>query len=296
MSNTTHAKLIDCPICNGTRFKTLFNNMVRCRECNLIFVNPQPTDEQLKMLYTEDYYASWGLATEHDSVREIKTATFDTLLKIAERYFSGGRVLDVACATGFFLEVAQRRGFNAYGVELSQYSASIARELFGADRVFQGCLEDARYEAGSFDAVFMTDLIEHVKDVNALLREVYRILRVGGVLVVVTPDVKSMTFRLMGRHWPHFKAEHLFYFSPSTLKKLCTNNALEFVTYRPARKALSLRYVATQLSVYKMPVILPLVKMVNELLSDNLCRHKFMTHMGELLFIARKTHDGDTQT
>ncbi|MBF0607100.1 MAG: class I SAM-dependent methyltransferase [Magnetococcales bacterium] len=296
MSATTQVQLTDCPVCNGTSFKRLFNNVVRCLACNLIFVNPQPTDEQLRGIYTQQYYASWGLGTDYDSVREMKVATFDTLLKIAERYFSGGKVLDVGCATGFFLEAASHKGFSAYGVELSEYSASIARDRFGSDRVFHGSLEGAGYEDGFFDAVFMIDLIEHIKDVNALLREVYRILRVGGVLVIVTPDIKSVTFRLMGRHWPHFKTEHLFYFSTSTLKKLCAGNALQHVTDRPARKALSLRYVENQLSAYKVPVILPLVRMVNELLPDNLRRRKFMTPMGELLFIARKTHDKATET
>ena len=77
-------------------------------------------------------------------------------------------MLDVGCATGYFLEVAQRGGFDPYGVEFSEYAAGIAKEKFGKEKIFHGTLEQfhdatGRSGAATFRAIAMSDLIEHVR-------------------------------------------------------------------------------------------------------------------------------------
>ena len=170
-------------------------------------------------------------------------------------------------------------------MELSDYSASIAQEKFGKDRIFKGTLEDAAFKDGSFDAVFIVDLIEHVKDVNGFLEEVKRIVKEGGIVAIVTPDMSSLSFRLIGKHWPHIHLAHLYYYAPSTLKALLQRHGFRIVTVAPSTKELSIGYVQRHFATSPVPLISPLVKASTTL---GLGRMKFTVRTGDTFVIASK--------
>lgn len=281
-----------CPVCEERDFNKIFSKagleFVKCRGCGLVYINPQPTDDEISALYSKDYYKPWGLDTDSSAVAEMKIATFDDKLSVVERFAKKGRVLDIGCATGFFLEAANKKGWEVFGVEISPYSAAIAQERFGKDRVFNGPLEAASYPEESFDAVFMSDLVEHIKELDPFLREVFRIVRTNGVIAIVTPDIESLSYRLMGRSWPHLKMEHLYYFSPSSIKALLEKHGFKPVHISSATKALNLSYMERQFSAYPVPLLTPALRTVSRVLPDGLKNRKFMVHTGELFVIAEK--------
>jgi hypothetical protein len=122
------------------------STVVRCRDCEVEFLDPQPTFDEIKTIYTADYYRSWNMASgENDSVAMIKKRTFAKRLRDLRKFVSKGRILDVGTASGFFLEVAQAEGFEPYGVELSTYAGGIAARKFGADHIHLGVLETAPF-------------------------------------------------------------------------------------------------------------------------------------------------------
>lgn len=274
------------------RCKKIFSRagleFVKCSGCGLVYINPQPSDTEIAALYSEDYYKPWGLDTDSSTVSEMKIFTFDEKLAAVERFIGKGKVLDIGCATGFFLEAARKRGWDVFGVEISPYSAAIAKERFGEDRVFNGPLEGALYKDTFFDAVFMSDLIEHVKDIGGFLREVFRIVRRGGIIAIVTPNIESLSYRLMRSSWPHLKMEHLYYFSSSTMKRLLEREGFNPVHSSAATKALNLSYIERQFSTYPMPVLTPALKMMARVLPEWLKNRKLMVHTGELFVIAEK--------
>lgn len=287
-------KIRPCPVCRETGFKKIFTKggleFVECRVCGLLYINPQPSDDEISALYSEDYYRPWGLDSDSSVVSEMKIATFDDKLSTVERFTGKGRVLDIGCATGFFLEAAKRRGWDVFGVEISPYSAEIAQGRFGKDRVFNGELTSASYEDGFFDVIFMSDLVEHVKDTDAFFKEVFRIVKVGGIIAIVTPNIKSLSYRLMRRSWPHLKMEHLYYFSSSTMKMLLEREGFKPVHISTAKKALNLSYVERQFSTYPMPVLTPALRMLATVLPDGLKNRKFMVHTGEIFVIAERVN------
>lgn len=292
MAGSPERVLTSCPVCKSIGFKMLFSkaslDFVRCGDCGLVYINPQPTDNEINILYTEEYYKPWGLDSDSSTVTEMKTSTFDDKLAKVEKFVNKGRVLDIGCATGFFLGVAKRRGWAAYGVEISPYSSAIARERFGRENVFNCSLKAAAYEDGLFDVVFMSDLIEHVNDLNGFLKEVFRILKTNGTVAIVTPNVESLSCRFMVKAWPHFKMEHLYYFSPSTMKWFLERHGFKLVHISSATKVLNLSYIERQLSTYPVPVITPVLKAVTRLLPNSLRNIKFTVHTGELFVIAEK--------
>lgn len=222
----------------------------RCPHCGLEFLWPQPDDATLDAIYGRHYYDAWGVDRDEAAVRALKLATFRRRLHgLRPALAPGARVLDVGCATGYFLDAARETGFEPFGVELSEFGAASCRERFGAGRIHRGELDDATFgdhPGGRFDAIFMSDLIEHVRDPARTLAAARRRLGPGGLLVITTPWTGSLSRRLAGRHWLHYKPEHLYYFGPDNLPRLLAAQGFVLTHREDAVKCLTLGYAATQ--------------------------------------------------
>lgn len=136
------------------------------------------------------------------------------------------RLLDVGCSSGALLAVARDMGFNVSGVEPAPDAAQSAQRA-GFD-VFQGLLHEAAYPDAAFDACVMFEILEHVNEPLALMRECARVLRPGGVLVVNTPNAASWTARVMRENWEGFSLNamggHASFFNPRSLGLLASRS------------------------------------------------------------------------
>ncbi len=197
--------------------------MVRSPGCGLEWQSPFPSQARLHELYAGDYLARWGgrTADTYECVRVIKHATHEAVLREIVRLRRGGRLLDIGCATGLLLEVAQLRGFEPFGLDLNPDAVRIARQRFG-ERVQLGELDGAAFPGVTFDAVTLVDVLEHVSDPAALLGIGYERLSPGGVLAAVLPNAASLTRRLLGPRWPHYVMEHLFFWTPEAIERQIT--------------------------------------------------------------------------
>lgn len=257
--------------------------------CGMVFLHPHPVPEELARIYQSDYYESWGIHGEDEAkTRAMKRGTFKARLQRFAGTAAAGRVLDVGCATGYFLEVAQEAGWDVFGVELSRFAAEAAQQRFGS-RVFNGTLEQARYPDGHFDLVTLSDLLEHVPDPRSFLLEVARVLVPGGAVMVVTPDVKSLTAKVMGSRWSHYKREHLYYFSGETLARLLEETGFRVLERRAAAKCLNVAYVTTQFRAYPHFLATPLFNLASALLPARAKNHNLSIRCGEMLIIATTT-------
>jgi 2-polyprenyl-3-methyl-5-hydroxy-6-metoxy-1,4-benzoquinol methylase len=132
---------------------------------------------------------------------------------------AGGRLLEIGCACGFLLVAARERGFAVQGVEISAWASGYARQSLGLD-VKTGYLERLPLPAESYDVVVLADVIEHLTDPRATVRHIHRLLKPGGRLLLLTPDVGSVMARLAGPRWWGLLDDHYFYFSRATLRRL----------------------------------------------------------------------------
>lgn len=280
-----------CPLCGGKgalpRFPGARLPVHRCR-CGMQFLHPQPTDGELKEIYRSDYYRGLGIAAESGQGPEaMKKETFRRQFRLLAGGREPGTVLDVGCATGFFLEVAAEAGWEPYGVELSSFAASVARECFG-ERVVNGTLEEAGYPDAFFDAVTLFDLIEHVRDPRGFLAEVRRVLRPEGRLLLVTPDLSSLSARLMGRRWSHYHREHLHYFSQATLARLLAETGFTVELRRSAPKTLNLAYIFRQLRRHPGTLVPRLAALGDLVLPALPGGVNFRLHCGAMLVVTRR--------
>ena len=280
-----------CPVCGVQNLRRLFADAelpLHICNCGLVSLHPQPTEAELKELYGAGYYASWGIDGEEPaSTRLMKRATFASRLAALPSGKKPGKVLDVGCATGAFLEVACEAGWDVYGVELSEFSCKIARRTFG-DRVFCGMLHQAAYADNSFDLITLSDLLEHVSDPDEFLVEAHRLLENDGSLLIVTPNVVGATSKLMRSRWSHYKREHLWYFSPETIGRLLRQYGFEVDDIRPAPKYLNLAYIINQFRIYRHPLLTPLSRLLDIIVPGFLKRRNFPVLCGEMLVLASR--------
>jgi len=302
----------------------------RCTKCGLVWLNPRPLPEEIGKLYIE-YYThkiSDSVASRAKQLRNIieprilaSTFGYNDLIrngfeKITGRIFSWvgplreivggsimwlkasqrGRLLDVGCGTGRFLANMRALGWEAIGVEPDPKAVGTARNKFGID-IFQGNLEEAEFPEDFFDAVTMNHAIEHMRDPISTLQECSRVLKRGGHLVVVTPNIKSFGHLLFGKAWLHLDPpRHLYLFSLSTLRT-CADRAgfrdiKMWTTARSARfmwapsHLIGRKGVLYDCSPYKQGLLMQLIGLVFQIAESELCR---ATAVGEeIVLIATK--------
>jgi 2-polyprenyl-3-methyl-5-hydroxy-6-metoxy-1,4-benzoquinol methylase len=258
----------------------------RCEGCGLQTLDPQPDDETLSQIYRQEYYDAWGIQDDEATTRDMKRATFERLIRpIRTGLGEKPRLLDCGAATGYLMEVAAEAGMEPYGVELSEFGAGRIAEKFGPERVFCGPFEESSFEGVDrefFDVITMIDFIEHVRDPAAILAKAHRLLRPGGRILMLTPNAASLSRRLMGPRWLHYKVEHLFYFTPTGLSRCLERSGFTRTRVSAAWKMMNIHYVAHQLARYPHPVLTPIITTFHRLGTAGLRRAKFRITFGEM--------------
>jgi 2-polyprenyl-3-methyl-5-hydroxy-6-metoxy-1,4-benzoquinol methylase len=212
--------------------------VVRCPQCQLVFISPRLRPEALQRLYDDAGYFEGGvygtaISRRADSSDDGAPSAEGRLspamllqrtwtagrLSLVDRERggagAGGRLLEVGAGYGLFLAAARNAGWTTSGVELSRTGAKHAQDTLGLD-VFCGQLEDAPLEPG-FDVVCAWDTVEHVPDPLSFWRSVRSLVADDGVVLFSTPYVSSLPARLLGTRWWTLKpTEHIWHFTPRT--------------------------------------------------------------------------------
>lgn len=203
---------------------------VRCRRCDLVYLNPRPTVAALDLIYPETYHAydfseeKFGLV--HQVRRRLEARR---LLRWTRGLPDDARILDVGCGDGFHLGLLRDfgpSGWRIEGVDPSRRAAAAAR---GAGfEVHEGTVEDLELPRDAYDFVLHIMTIEHVPEPVEVLGAIRELLRPGGRVAIVTDNVDSPDFEIFGgRHWGgyHFP-RHLHLFTPDTLGRLADRAGL----------------------------------------------------------------------
>ncbi|MGH9186051.1 MAG: class I SAM-dependent methyltransferase [Acidimicrobiales bacterium] len=245
-----------CPMCGTDDRRILFEDpphtVMRCGACTMVWVTPRLSGEALRHVYDEGYWSSdaprsKGYADYRRDERLYLKTFRKRLAFVGPHLGLPGRLLDVGCAAGFFMQAASEAGWQVDGVELSPEISAYARDRFGFEDIHVGTLDTAPVEPGSFDVVTMWDVVEHVPDPQSLLRQAHVLLRPDGRLVISTQNVDSPFAKLLGRRWHHYKHdEHLYHFNHATIRQVHVDAGFEVthLTPRLAGKYVSVSFIA----------------------------------------------------
>jgi len=150
----------------------------------------------------------------------IRSHFFLFLQLITKYYTPGKRLLDVGCGAGFFLKAAEEIGWEVEGVEISPVASNYAQNIVKV-KVLDGKLEDLRLPAERFDLVVLIEAIEHLMSPLETLKEINRILKKDGILIISTPDHKSLSRFFLGKNWAVLSPEeHFSVFTQKTLFRI----------------------------------------------------------------------------
>lgn len=221
------------PSCHRPR---AHGDLYRCRECGTVQQPSLPSAGELADLYRE--MEDDGYMDEEPGRR----ATAARLLELVERRRRPGRLLEIGCGHGLLLDEARRRGWRVRGLELSASSRGHARDVLGLDVRDERIEQLDPREAGSWDAVLLVDVLEHLDDPAGALRRCHELLTPGGVLCVVTPDPSSLTARAAGARWWGLLPAHTHLLPRATLRELVSAGGLVIADDVPLVRTFSARY------------------------------------------------------
>jgi 2-polyprenyl-3-methyl-5-hydroxy-6-metoxy-1,4-benzoquinol methylase len=244
---------ITCPVCEKQSAALYVQknkcNFYRCKKCCLLFVSPLPSEAE--KIYSENYFSgtkgSLGYA-DYEGDREVMAGVFETYLGKIENYFpKKGKLLDVGAATGHFVRLAGARGWEASGIEISHYAADLGRKK--GLQIVTGNFEAYDAPKNYFDVVTFWDVLEHFKKPDIAIRQAQKILKIGGILAINTPDSKSILAKFFSRHWHAIiPPNHLHIFNQKNLKQLLAKNNFETIEMARVGKKFSLRFIFKVLS------------------------------------------------
>ena len=242
-----------CPICASKEPKALWGRkwgfeIRRCPACG-VGETLLPDGFNPLEIYSEHYFKGEradGYADYVGSAEVIRLEAQRLIDRLVEMGRGGGRLLDVGCAYGFFLDVARER-FNVAGVEVCEAAAASCRER-GLD-VETGVLSHRfLMPRKPFDVVVMLDVIEHLPNPLEVLQLLHGSMSVGGHLMITTGDWGSAMARVAGTHWRLLTPpQHLFYFHRHSLRTLLERSGFRLVEVARPAKRVSVGLIAYQL-------------------------------------------------
>jgi SAM-dependent methyltransferase len=278
-----------CPICDARTVRPYCRKAQAtyflCTSCDLIFQHPLPTPTAMREWADAEY--TDGAYHDYVAARPMKIRHFeDRLADVGDRV-RPGRLLDIGCSCGYFLEVAASRGFDVQGVEFSR-SAIAAASPAMRGRIFEGTLDTLPAD-GLFDLASAFDLIEHVPDPRGFLRRCASLLKPGGTILISTPDTRHLLRFLMGSRWPMLQPmQHLSLFSNRSLERALKSEGFADVTVRTAYKTLSVDYLINQIKPLN-PLLSGTLDSLARLVPGSVLRKYRRVNIGEILAVARRS-------
>jgi 2-polyprenyl-3-methyl-5-hydroxy-6-metoxy-1,4-benzoquinol methylase len=260
----------------------LLDQIVRCRSCDLIYVNPRIDSK----LIIEGYSGAADPGFVANNLERISTFR-RVLIRICRRLgltpSPHHRILDVGCAGGAFPKAAADLGFQVTGVEPSAWLAEFGRQKYNID-VRQGVLQADMFPPASFDIVTMWDVVEHLTNPHEVLTIISALLREDGWLIVNYPDVGSLAARCLRSYWPFWLSVHLIYYTRTTIARQLERAGFDIVHAQPHWQRLKLSYVLFRASQY-FSVFSSLKRVADRI---GIGEVPVTYNMGQTLIVARK--------
>ena len=199
-------------------------DIYECDQCEIAMLNPFPTDIELAKLYScGNYRTTKGKRFGYIIETLIHLGRIKKRKRI-HQFVKTGKILDIGCGRGLFLDVMRRGGWDTIGTEFNEETASYAINTYGL-KILPGDIAQYKLPAESLDAININQVLEHLKNPDKVLEESHRLLRKGGILIVSVPDLRSPQFAIGKKNWAYLDLPfHLFHFTEEGLSELLKKN------------------------------------------------------------------------
>ena len=229
-----------CQVCGAAERRHFIHHqgmdLYECAACGLVYLDPMPSAAESRAFYTDAYQGATSgyFAKVEGKLRRSRGRVRQLLRRLPKG--AGRRFLDVGCSGGFMVEAAREAGFEAWGLDLDPVSIAYARAHYAQNQYFHGPLEDFEPRV-MFDAVYCSEVIEHLGDANAFAAGLARLMVPGAVLYLTTPDMGHWRRPKDLTTWDAFcPPAHVLYFNRQNLTRLLAKHGLTVIARRFAWK------------------------------------------------------------
>lgn len=270
-------KLNSCPACGQSDFKNFLtckdytvskNNfsLIQCSTCTMVATSPRPKDEELGQYYESKEYVS-HTSQANNLINTLyliaRSFTLKTKTQLAAKLVpQKGKLLDIGCGTGDFLQSCQKDNWQCTGVEPGTQPRQIA------DTKGIQTFEKLDQVKEKYQLITMWHVLEHVPDLSETLNSVYQLLDEKGILLIAVPNHLSYDAKLYKEHWAGYDVpRHLWHFNQTTMERILQNHQFKLQQILPMK--LDSYYVSLLSETYKGTGIIRYIKaFTNGLLSN----------------------------
>lgn len=233
-------KILKCPVCRNTEFTAFLEvtdyfltkeefSIQQCDSCGFKFINPRPEKPEIGKYYQSDEYISHDAQKATLLSRVYKLARLFSIrkkCKIVKGFSQPGKILDIGCGTGEFLNYCSTQGFEVAGVEPNEKAREYAQQVNKIPVKKEITeLQDGQH---LFSCVTMWHVLEHVHDLNETLELIKTLLAPNSIFIVAVPNCNSWDARKYGKFWAAYDVpRHLYHFTNITLNNLVSNHGFE---------------------------------------------------------------------
>lgn len=239
-----------CPVCKTSMqpfLKKAGYVLFECETCDLKITDFNNDYESfVRKFYSKGYFTGSQKHAAYENYKEDKPfikKNMQVFLDKIKKYKKNGKLLDVGCALGFLIEMANDQGYDAYGFDPSKYAIDEAKKLIG-NRVKLGSIQSVRYPKNSFDIITLFDVFEHLKDPMKDTKKLRSLLKKNGIIVIATGDTGSLYARVFKRKWTFYNPpQHIYHFNKKNLTTVLTESGFTPLQWFKVGKWLSFGYV-----------------------------------------------------
>jgi len=257
----------------------------RCIECGLVFQDPEVEFNEQE-IYNADYIEKRSQNPGNLGIATPREKTAEHYYRWVKKFSPQGNLLEVGCATGLALKAAQKHGWSVFGVEVNEKAAQIANEVLKADVVRVGNLNDKMFPDKHFSLVTLFDVIEHIPHPVEFLSLLHKKMAPGGSILFVTPNVDTLSFKMLKEKWPHFVQEHLVLYSPKSINRLLTKTGFTSKAHGWATKYISIEMLRTHAQHHPNAIYKSISWILGKI--PGLQQAVFSFNVGEMFVLARK--------
>jgi 2-polyprenyl-3-methyl-5-hydroxy-6-metoxy-1,4-benzoquinol methylase len=238
--------LESCPICNSKKLEPFMEasdytvsretfKIVRCQQCGFRFTNPRP-----ELNHLGDYYKSEDYISHSNTAKGFINSTYQTVrkytllkkLQLISKYYKTGKLLDIGSGTGDFLKVMRDAKWDVMGIEPSDDARDFSTKSSMLDVRSESeidLLPDA-----SFDVVTMWHVLEHVPKLNERVKDLKRLIKPDGLIIIAVPNCESLDAKIYGDKWAAYDVpRHLYHFAPQDITSLFANHSMKVIRILP---------------------------------------------------------------